>query len=107
MQYTLFYYKIGVRVVESGDKWFKVVIFRLNESKLFPLTVADHLCVESCTEDAVRANECSGRVIDDVHGRIQSHNRHKGQADHSFKIQRSVGRYLRGDERIGWLPVCV
>ena len=87
--------------------WFKVVDFEPNKPKLFPQTVADHLCVESCTEDAVRAGECSGRVIDDVYGRVQSHNRHKRQADHSFKIQRSVGGYLRGDKGIGWLPVCV
>ena len=33
MQNTLFYYKIGVRVVESGDKWFKVVDFRPGKMK--------------------------------------------------------------------------
>ena len=60
MQYTLFYYKMSVRVVESGDKWFKVVDFRSNKPKLFPQTVADHLCVEWRTEDAVKADGRSG-----------------------------------------------
>ena len=107
MQYALFYYKIGVRVVESGDKWLKVVNFQPKSIEMITAIRGRPLMCESCTEDAMRADKCSGRVIDDVYGRIQSHNRHKGQADHSFKIQRSVGRYLRGDKGIGWLPICV
>ena len=74
LHYTQFYYKIGIRVVESGDKWSEVV----NQAyhwKPDPRTVADHICRLCCmAAAAVRAHSIWNRVIDDVYGRIQSHN---------------------------------
>ena len=44
---------MGIRVVESGGKWFKVVN---SESEMPPPTVADRSCVREGTKDAVRRN---------------------------------------------------
>lgn len=61
-------YRIDLKVVKSGVKWYIVADN--------PLFVADHL-----TGESVVYKVPAGRVIADVHGRIQSHNRRKGQTD--------------------------
>ena len=38
-----------------------------------------------------------------VHGRIQSCNRCEGASDHSRQVQRTFGRRVYHDQRIGWL----
>ncbi len=55
-------------------KWMKVVEKHQIHSKIL-FSVADHLFVGHVWTKAADADRHLGGVIDDVHGRIQSHNR--------------------------------